>query len=118
MTSLIKKVSIHKNLFCKHLVKNRVFTNKDSNLETFCSLQNNLSSITEITKQQYLSKTSSKLCDIHISSKTYWFILESFLMSNKVFCIRSTSDENRFITNFRKKARSSHQRCSIKKRVL
>ena len=69
MTSLIKKVSIHKNLFYKHLVKNRVFTNKDSNLETFCSLQNNLSSITEITKQQYLSKRPANYVTFILAQK-------------------------------------------------
>ena len=42
MTRLIKKAIKDKNLFYQHFVKNRDFTNSDSNLERFCSLQNDL----------------------------------------------------------------------------
>ena len=51
MTRLIKKVINGKNLFYQRFVKNKDFTNNDSNLERFRSLQNNFISTTETAKQ-------------------------------------------------------------------
>ena len=50
MTTLIKKAIKDKNLFYQRFVKNRDFTNSDSNLERFCSLQNDLTITIETVK--------------------------------------------------------------------
>ena len=50
MTRLIKKALKDKNLFYQRFVKNTDFTNNDSNLERFCSLQNNLTITIKIAK--------------------------------------------------------------------
>ena len=50
MTTLIKKAIKDKNLFYQRFVKNTDFTNNDSNLERFCSLQNNLAITIETAK--------------------------------------------------------------------
>ena len=51
MTRLIKKEIKGKNLFYQRFVKNKDFTNNDSNLERFHSLQNNFFNTIETTKQ-------------------------------------------------------------------
>ena len=50
MIRLIKKAIKDKNLFYQRFVKNTDFTNNDSNLERFCSLQNNLAITIETAK--------------------------------------------------------------------
>ena len=85
-------------------MKNTDFTNKASNLERFCSLQNNLTITIETAKQQTFAKKSKTLFDPNISSETYWSILKSFLTGKKVPYFQPIFHENRFITNFRAKA--------------
>ena len=51
MTRLIKKAIKGKNLFYRCFVKNKDFTNNDSNLERFRSLQNNFINTIETAKQ-------------------------------------------------------------------
>ena len=51
MTRLIKKAIKGKNLFYQRFVKNKDFTNNDSNLERFHSLQNNFFNTIETTNQ-------------------------------------------------------------------
>ena len=104
MTRLIKKAIKDKNLFYQRFVKNTDFTNNDSNLERFRSLQNNLTITIETAKQQYFAKIAKKLSDPNISSKTYWSILKCFLTGKKVLCIPPIFHNNRFITDFREKA--------------
>ena len=58
MTKLSKKAIKDKNLFYQRFVKNANFTNNDSNLERFCSLQNNLTITTKTAKQQYFAKNA------------------------------------------------------------
>ena len=65
-------------------MKNKDFTNNDSNLERFRSLQNNLTNTTETTKQQYFARIAKKQ-----------------LTGKKVPCISPIFHENRFITDFR-----------------
>ena len=64
MTSLIKKDINEKKIY-KHFVKNKDFTNNDSNLERLHlhSLQNNLNNIIETTKQKYFAKIVNKLSE-------------------------------------------------------
>ena len=104
MTRLIKKAIKDKNLFYQRFVKNTDFTNNDSNLERFRSLQNNLTITIETAKQQYFAKIAKKLSDPNISSKTYWSILKCFLTGKKVPCIPPIFHNNKFITDFREKA--------------
>ena len=104
MTRFIKKAIRDKNLLYQRFVKNTDFTNNDSNLERFRSLQNNLNNTTETTKHQYFATIAKKLSDPNINSKTYWSILKCFLTGKKVPCIPPIFLENRFITDFREKA--------------
>ena len=83
------------------------FVNNSSNLERLSFLQRNLSSLIETSKQEYFSKIAKKLCDPSISSKTYWYILKSFLTDIKVPWISPVFHENKFITDFRQKAELS-----------
>ena len=86
-------------------MKNTDFTNDDSNLERFFSLQKSLTNTIETAKRQYFAKIAKKIFDPNISSKTYWFILKCFLTGKKVpSCIPPIFHENRFISKFREKA--------------
>ena len=67
MTRIIKKAIKDKNLFHQRFVKNTDFTNNDSDLERFRSLQNYLTITTETAKQQYFAKIAKKLSDPNIS---------------------------------------------------
>ena len=104
MTRLIKKAIKDKNLFYQRFVKNADFTNNNSNLERFCSFQNNLTIAVETAKQQYFAKISKKLSDPNINSKTYCSMLKCFLTGKQVPCIPPIFHDNRFITDFREKA--------------
>ena len=79
------------------------FINNSSKLERFGSLQNKLSSLTETSKPEYLSKIAKNL-SLSISSKTYLYILKSFLKSKKVPGVPSIFHEKKIITDFREKA--------------
>ena len=79
------------------------FVNSSSNLERLSFFQRNLSSLTETSKQEYFSKIAKKLCDPSFSSKTYWYILKSFLTGIKVPWISPVFHENEFITDFRER---------------
>ena len=83
------------------------FVNSSSNLERLSFFQRNLSSLTETSKQEYFSKIAKKLCDPSFSSKTYWYILKSFLTGIKVPWISPVFHENKFITDFREKTELS-----------
>ena len=61
MTRLIKKAIKDKNLFYQRFVENTDFTNNNSNVERFCSFQNNLTIAVETAKQQYFAKIAKKL---------------------------------------------------------
>ena len=58
----------------------------------------------ENSKQAYYSKLVCKLANPAASSKTYWSILKTFLNNKKISCIPPLFHENKFITNFEKKA--------------
>ena len=68
MTRLIKKALKDKNLFYQRFVKNTDFTNNDSNLERFCSLQNNLT-ITIKTAKQYFTKIAKIYLTLILAQK-------------------------------------------------
>ena len=60
---------------------------------------------TENSKQRYYSKLSSKLANPATSLKTYWSIFKTFLNNKKIPCIPPLFYENKFITNFKEKAK-------------
>ena len=73
--------------------------------EKFKSLQKQLNVSIENSKQSYYSKLSNKLANPATSSKIYWSILKTFLNNKKVPCIPPLLHENKFITNFKEKAK-------------
>ena len=85
-------------------MKNKGSVNNNSYLEKFSSLQKNLSSLIETSKQEYFSKIAKKLSDPNTSAKTYWSILKSLLTGEKVPWIPPIFRDNKFITEFREKA--------------
>ena len=64
-----------------------------------------MSSLIETSKQENFSKIAKKLSDPNNSSETYWSILKSLLTGKKVLCILPIFHDNKFITDFREKAK-------------
>ena len=73
--------------------------------ENFQSLQNLLEVSTEASKERYYSRLSKKLMEPSTSPKTYWSVLKSFHNNKKIPCIPPILHENRFVTNFKEKAK-------------
>ena len=67
-------------------------------------LQNQLKLLTESTKERYYLRISKKLRVPMTSAKTYWSILKSLLNDKKIPCILSHFHQNKYVTNFKKKA--------------
>ena len=84
-------------------MNNKGSVNNNSYLEKFSSLQKNLSSLIETSKQEYFSKIAKKLSDPNTSSKTYWSILKSLLTGKKVSWIPPIFHD-KFIADFREKS--------------
>ena len=59
----------------------------------------------EYSKKRYYSKLPNKLAESATSLKTYWFILKTFLNNRKNSCILPLFHENKFIANFKEKAK-------------
>ena len=68
-------------------------------------LENQLNMSIENSKRRYYPKWSSKLANPATTSKTYWSILKAFLNHKKLSCIPPLFHENKFITNFKEKAK-------------
>lgn len=100
MARLIKKAINDKNLFYQCFVKNKDFTNNDSDLEKLLSLQNNSTNTTGTTKQEYFAKTAKSLSSPNTSSKTYKPILKYFSKAKKGPCIPRVFHKSKFITDF------------------
>ena len=77
-------------------MKNKGSVNNNSNLEKFSSLQKNLRSLIETSKQEYFSKIAEKFSDLNTSSRTYWSILKGFLTGKKVPCIPPIFRDNKY----------------------
>ena len=69
------------------------------------SLQNLLGVSIKASKERYYSRLSMKLMDPSTSSKTSWSVLKSFHNNKKIPCIPAIFHENRFVTNFKEKAK-------------
>ena len=67
-------------------------------------LQNQLKRLTESNKERYYLRISKKLMDPLTSATTYWSILKSLLNNNKIPCITPLFHQNKYVTDFKKKA--------------
>ena len=67
-------------------------------------LQNQLKLLTESNKERYYLRISKKLMDPMTSAKTYWSILKSLLNNKKIPCIPPLFHQNKYVTDFKKKA--------------
>ena len=67
-------------------------------------LQNQLKLLTESNKERYYLRIFKKLMDPMTSAKTYWSILKSLLNNKKIPCIPPLFHQNKYVTDFKKKA--------------
>ena len=67
-------------------------------------LQNQLKHLTESNKERYYLRISKKFMDPMTNSKTYWSILKSLLNNKKTPCIPPLFNQNKYVTDFKKKA--------------
>ena len=67
-------------------------------------LQNQLKLLTESNKESYYLHISKKLMDPMTSAKTCWSILKLLLSNKEVPCIPPLFHQNKFVTDFKKKA--------------
>ena len=88
----------------------------NQSFETFQSFQRQLSSFIASLKNKYYSKVVKRLLDPSTSPKTYWSILNTFLNNKKIPVIPSIFHDNKYITDFKQKAKifNSHfsKQCS------
>ena len=95
----------------------RSSNNNSQYFENFQSLQNLLGVSIEASKERYYSRLSKKLMEPFTSPKTYWLVLESFHNNKKISYIPLIVHENRFVTNFKEKAKFFNsffaKQCSI-----
>ena len=80
-------------------------------------LQNQLKLLTGSSKEGYYLRISKKLMDPMTSAKTYWAVLKSLLNKKKVPSIPPLFHQNKYVTDFKKKAelfnRFFAKQCSI-----
>ena len=97
MNKVIKKL-IHekKNIFYCFRRNN----NDKQLLDRLKYLQNQLNFLIEKSIGRYYLRITSQLSDIGKSSKTYWSILKSFLIGEKIPCIPPLFENNEYITDF------------------
>ena len=98
----IKKLVNDKNDAYKSYHQNE---NNSPTLQNFQLLQSKLNSLIEESKHKYHARLSKKLSDHVTSPKSYWSILKTFLNNKKIPCIPPLLNENKFIIDFRRKAK-------------
>ena len=90
--------------------------------ENFQSLQNLLGVSIEASKERLFSfldysRLSKKLIEPSTNPKTYRSVLKSFHNNKKILCIPPVFHKNRFVTNFKEKAKMFNsffaKQCSI-----
>ena len=104
----IKKLMIENNwAFKLHCCSNRnIFL-----LKKFKALQYQLHLSIKESKEKYYTKLSSRLAD---PLTTYWSILKTFLNNKKIPYIPPPFHENKFITDFKEKAKLfNHSFCTL-----
>ena len=67
-------------------------------------LQNQLKLLTETNKERYYLTIYKKLMNPMTSTKTYWSILKSLLNNKKIVCVPTLFHQNKYVTDFKKKA--------------
>ena len=70
----------------------------------FKFFQTKLSSLIEISKNQYNTHLSYNLLDPKTSQKLYWSIMKIFLNNKKISCILPLPYQDKFVTDFKEKA--------------
>ena len=68
------------------------------------TMQNLIYETLESCKSRYYEDISKKLCSKVIAPKCYWFLLKTMLNDKKVRCIWPFFHNNKFVTDFSKKA--------------
>ena len=68
------------------------------------TLQNLIYETLESCKSKYYENISKKLCSKAITPKYYWSLLKTTLNDEKVPCIPPIFHDNKFVTDFSKKA--------------
>ena len=89
--------------------KNKIYQlylkNKSNMLATKLeTLQNLIYETLESCKSKYYENISKKLCSKAIAPKYYWSLLKTMLNDKKVPCIPPIFHDNKFVTDFSKKA--------------
>ena len=90
--------------------KNKVFNNYRKNktniqlLNKINILRERLNGLISKSKNNYYEHMANKLNNLQRNSKAYWCLLKCLLNNKKVALIPSLFHENKFITNFLKKA--------------
>ena len=100
MNKEIKKLIYEKNIFSCFCGSN----NDKQLLDRLKDLQTQLNFVIEKSKGKYYARITSKLTGISKSSITYWSILTCFfIIGEKIPCIQSLFQNNKYITDFNKK---------------
>ena len=102
INSSIRHLIQEKNEAYKHFKRRN---NNNQYFENFQSLQNLLGVSTEASKERYYSRLSRKLMEPSTNPKTYWSVLKPFHNNKKIPCLLPIFHENRFVTNFKEKAK-------------
>ena len=90
--------------------KNQLFRRVKSNINNgtlskkLQCLQNKLTDLIVTAKRQYYTRISMKLMGPTTSAKTYWSILKRCLNDKRIPCIPPLFHDNKFVTDFKKKA--------------
>ena len=96
----------------------KCFERRNSNsqyFEYFQSLQNLLGVSIEASKERYYSRLCKKLMESSTSPKKYSSVLKSFHNNKKITCIPPIFRKNRFVTNFKEKAKKEDISCKYLK---
>ena len=89
----------------KILYKKHLRSGKNTKVfEEFKLLQNKIVNLTNDSRDRYYTRISNKLNESHVFPKAYWSILKIFLNNKKPPIIPPLFYENRFVTDFKKKA--------------
>ena len=70
----------------------------------FKYFQDCLNASVKVAKEKYYHNTINKLITTQKNSKVYWSLLKFFINNKKIPIMPPMSYENRFITDFKKKA--------------
>ena len=96
----------------------KCFERRNSNsqyFEYFQFLQNLLGVSIEASKERYYSRLCKKLMESSTSPKKYSSVLKSFHNNKKITCIPPIFHKNRFVTNFKEKAKKEDISCKYLK---